>query len=207
MQDAGRWLVGRNPLPSTWLEGGSQVAWGWLYRPSGSWCFRWCDSRGTRSQSSRLISSLWSWLVIQSRIPHPLHTPGSFHFPRQRRDCKLALAASSFRNRSAWGSRRNLRRCFTAIKSIWHGVSDRTAGQTQKAPDPSECPGLSSPRDWEGRIPCDPIAACGKPHVRWCGRVPGRNPQHPTRSPDSQRLANAPFPGIYHRKTVDSRLA
>ena len=21
-----------------------------------------------------------------------------------------------------------------------------------------------------------------KPHVRWCGRVPGRNPRHPTRS-------------------------
>jgi hypothetical protein len=28
-----------------------------------------------------------------------------------------------------------------------------------------------------------PTAACGKPHVRWCGRVPGRNPRHPTRSP------------------------
>jgi hypothetical protein len=25
-------------------------------------------------------------------------------------------------------------------------------------------------------------AVCGKPHVRWCGRVPGRNPRHPTRS-------------------------
>ena len=132
----------------------------------------------------------------------PTPHPGSFHFPRQRRDCKLALAASSFRNRSAWGSRRNLRRCFTAIKSIWHGVSDRTAGQTQKAPDPSECPGLSSPRDGEGRIPCDPIAVCGKPHVRRCGRVPGRNPQHPTRSPDSQRLANASFPGFITEKLL-----
>src|ERR1017187_7319684 len=25
-------------------------------------------------------------------------------------------------------------------------------------------------------------AGCGKPHVRWCGRVSGRNPRHPTRS-------------------------
>ena len=73
MRDAGRWLVGRNPLQAHGLK----VAWGWLYHSSGSWCFRWCDSRVTRSQSSRLISSLWSWLVIQSRIPHPLHTPAA----------------------------------------------------------------------------------------------------------------------------------
>src|SRR6266540_1379900 len=26
-------------------------------------------------------------------------------------------------------------------------------------------------------------AGCGKPHVWWCGRVPGRNPRRPTRSP------------------------
>jgi len=57
-----------------------------------------------------------------------------------------------------------------------------TMGRTQKAPNPSECSEFSSPRDWEGRIPSDPIAVCGKPHVRWCGRVPGRNPRHPTRS-------------------------
>ena len=25
-------------------------------------------------------------------------------------------------------------------------------------------------------------AGCGKPHVRWCGRVTGRNPRHSTRS-------------------------
>ena len=58
----------------------------------------------------------------------------------------------------------------------------QTTGQTQRAPSSSKCPGLSSPRAWEGRIPCGPIAVCGKPHVRWCGRVPGRNPRHPTRS-------------------------
>ena len=27
-------------------------------------------------------------------------------------------------------------------------------------------------------------AGCGKPHVRWCGRVTGRNPRHSTRSSD-----------------------
>ncbi|MFZ3056733.1 MAG: hypothetical protein WA098_08255 [Smithella sp.] len=26
------------------------------------------------------------------------------------------------------------------------------------------------------------IAGCGKPHVRWCGRVMGRNPRDSTRS-------------------------
>src|SRR5215203_5983354 len=25
-------------------------------------------------------------------------------------------------------------------------------------------------------------AGCGKPHVRWCGRVTGRNPRHSTQS-------------------------
>ena len=34
----------------------------------------------------------------------------------------------------------------------------------------------------EGRTLDEPTAGCGKPHVRWCGRVPGRNPRHPTRS-------------------------
>src|ERR1017187_8383173 len=35
---------------------------------------------------------------------------------------------------------------------------------------------------------CKPVrlpgstAGCGKPHVRWCGRVAGRNPRHSTRS-------------------------
>jgi len=28
-----------------------------------------------------------------------------------------------------------------------------------------------------------PTVVSGKPDVRWCGRVPGRNPRHPTRSP------------------------
>jgi hypothetical protein len=69
-------------------------------------------------------------------------------------------------------------------------------GQTPKAPNPSECPGLSSPRAWEGRLPCDPIAVCGKPHVRWCGRVPGRNPRHPTRSCVKMRIAASPDKGV-----------
>ena len=30
--------------------------------------------------------------------------------------------------------------------------------------------------------PLGPTAGYGKPYVRWCGRVPGRNPRHPTRS-------------------------
>ena len=46
-------------------------------------------------------------------------------------------------------------------------------------------PGL---RAWEGRPLDGPTAGCGKPHVRWCGRVPGRNPRHPTRSPLARRI-------------------
>ena len=65
-----------------------------------------------------------------------------------------------------------------------------TMGRTQKAPNLSECPESFSPRDWEGSLPSGPTAACGKPHVRWCGRVPGRNPRHPTRSPALIRSRN-----------------
>ncbi len=32
-------------------------------------------------------------------------------------------------------------------------------------------------------LPPGPTAGYGKPYVRWCGRVPGRNPRYPTRSP------------------------
>ena len=37
-----------------------------------------------------------------------------------------------------------------------------------------------------------PTAGYGKPYVRWCGRVPGRNPRHPTRS---TRFARKPPEG------------
>jgi len=57
-----------------------------------------------------------------------------------------------------------------------------TTGRTQKAPNPSECSAAIPPRDREGSTLDGPTAECEKPHVRWCGRLPGRNPRHPTRS-------------------------
>ena len=54
-------------------------------------------------------------------------------------------------------------------------------GQTRKALNPAECSKVSGLRRREGSTPEVPTAECGKPHVRWCGRVPGRNPRHPTR--------------------------
>src|SRR5712692_7891279 len=58
----------------------------------------------------------------------------------------------------------------------------QTTGRTQKAPNPPECSEVKSLRVREGSTLDGPTAGCGKPHVRWCGRVPGRNPRHPTRS-------------------------
>src|ERR1017187_8734110 len=69
-----------------------------------------------------------------------------------------------------------------------------TTGRTRKAPNPSECSEATRPRDREGSTPSGPTAVCGKPHVRWCGRVPGRNPRHPTRSPASRFSAEALLP-------------
>ena len=57
-----------------------------------------------------------------------------------------------------------------------------TTGRTRKAPNPSECSQAIRPRDRDGRTLSGPTAVCAKPHIRWCGRVPGRNPRHPTRS-------------------------
>ncbi len=43
--------------------------------------------------------------------------------------------------------------------------------------------GFLMPSDLAARLtPLGSTAGCGKPHVRWCGRVAGRNPRHPTRS-------------------------
>ena len=40
--------------------------------------------------------------------------------------------------------------------------------------------------------PLGPTAGYGKPYVRWCGRVPGRNPRHSTRSRKiAQRISTA----------------
>ena len=51
-----------------------------------------------------------------------------------------------------------------------------------EGPQPVGVFGVTGLRAWEGRPLDGPTAGCGKPHVRWCGRVPGRNPRHPTRS-------------------------
>ncbi len=51
-----------------------------------------------------------------------------------------------------------------------------------EGPQPVGVFGVTGLCAWEGRPLDGPTAGCGKPHVRWCGRVPGRNPRHPTRS-------------------------
>ena len=45
-----------------------------------------------------------------------------------------------------------------------------------------EAPGLARCVKPRGIVAvCYPTAGCGKPHVRWCGRVTGRNPRDPIR--------------------------
>src|ERR1700724_1689097 len=74
--------------------------------------------------------------------------------------------------------RRHIRKCFWLR---WHG---RPAGITPgikqhcTAPDRLSL-SIRSCRDLR-RL--GSTAGCGKPHVRWCGRVAGRNPRHSTRS-------------------------
>src|SRR5712692_2868932 len=68
----------------------------------------------------------------------------------------------------------------------------QTTGRTQKALNPPECSEVKSLRVREGSTLDGPTAGCGKPHVRWCGRVPGRNPRHPTRS-TFDRIPTAPL--------------
>ena len=46
-----------------------------------------------------------------------------------------------------------------------------------------EAVGFRRPACLAARLAAGPTAGYGKPYVRWCGRVPGRNPRHPTRSP------------------------
>ena len=64
-----------------------------------------------------------------------------------------------------------------------------------EGPQPGGVFGVPDLRAWEGSPLNGPTAGCGKPHVRWCGRVPGRNPR--TR-PDQQRRGSVgpvPSPG------------
>ena len=51
---------------------------------------------------------------------------------------------------------------------------------------PSKGTGETSDRE---RCPLGSTAGYGKPYVRWCGRVQGRNPLHPTRSSTASRLS------------------
>ena len=51
-----------------------------------------------------------------------------------------------------------------------------------EGPQPVGVLGVTGLRAWEGSTLDGPTAGCGKPHVRWCGRVSGRNPADPTRS-------------------------
>ena len=57
-------------------------------------------------------------------------------------------------------------------------------GPNEEVAEPARVSGMDWLRTGDGRSPESPTAGCGKPHVRWCGRVPGRNPRHPTRSGD-----------------------
>ena len=55
-----------------------------------------------------------------------------------------------------------------------------TAGAEQLRPESAR---LSlSVRSCRDLMRLGSTAGCGKPHVRWCGRVAGRNPRHSTRS-------------------------
>ena len=47
------------------------------------------------------------------------------------------------------------------------------------------------------RVTCYSTAGCAKPHVRWCGRVTGRNPRGPIRSPEGSNLLGFTGPNIY----------
>jgi hypothetical protein len=90
------------------------------------------------------------------------------------------------------------RRTRRSQASVWlgHERTDETAerdncgrdsgltkrGPNEKVAQPARVSGMDWLRTGDGRPPDGPTAGCGKPHVRWCGRVPGRNPRHPTRS-------------------------
>ena len=68
-----------------------------------------------------------------------------------------------------------------------HDNCGRDTGLTMRGPNeevaqPVRVSGMVWLRNGDGRPPDGSIAGCGKPHVRWCGRVSGRNPADPTRS-------------------------
>ena len=50
-------------------------------------------------------------------------------------------------------------------------------------------------------LPPGPTAGYGKPYVRWCGRVPGRNPRYPTRS-IAITVAPTPIVPLHARRKV-----
>ena len=57
---------------------------------------------------------------------------------------------------------------------------DRQSAQ-RRCPTPCcDAIGFLMPSDLAAHKPLSSTAGCGKPHVRWCGRVTGRNPRHST---------------------------
>src|SRR4029077_1939726 len=58
----------------------------------------------------------------------------------------------------------------------------------QRGPSESRFPYAIRPC---GDEPLSSTAGCGKPHVRWCGRVPGRNPRYSTRYSAKDRRRHA----------------
>src|ERR1019366_1774910 len=69
------------------------------------------------------------------------------------------------------------------LRIAW-GVEDRSSARDAKGAEqghPSENRFLNAVRS-RGDEPLSSTAGCGKPHVRWCGRVTGRDPRHSTRS-------------------------
>ena len=66
------------------------------------------------------------------------------------------------------------------LRPLPPSTTQRSSGAAASAPE----------RTFRGILLCElpecktegSTAVCGKPHVRWCGRVHRRNPMHPTRS-------------------------
>ncbi len=95
---------------------------------------------------------------------------------------RLAEARQPVRELEKW-ARRHIRKCFWLG---WHGRRGRLRNLRRLGLTGTAL-GVATSGRGAWRVAAQPrrlgsTAGCGKPHVRWCGRVAGRNPRHSTRS-------------------------
>src|SRR5258708_1680809 len=144
--------------------------------------------RGSQSRTSNELRDRWRqyirgwWGLFPTGRGSPAHHPAGAVDSTSYTEMLLAEVAQYRRPRTAITESRGeatvVESGSDGMRRMVHGPQSRDARRFEQLTSSSLW--LSGSIRSCGGEPLSSTAGCGKPHVRWCGRVTGRNPGHST---------------------------